>query len=247
MDWFGPESAHLREQMYQECSFMSRNYSQLPCKFSDDLLVPRRTRLGFCYTFQPQVRSNKISKSQMQMRKRKWMTSQTTSSIFEELSCQFHDSNPGHCSNVKCQIVWVFSNCLWFMHDCLTNIVDSLLVVFYCFMIICDYCLIDNNGLWFPKEYVEKYGTLVSLRAGSGGGLSFRVNLQQEEYAVGVASAGIRVRKTMQSRIIVSFNLFWAWQNRKPYLVHMESCISFATVRIDTIIMLHFLNRFQGF
>ncbi len=107
MDTIGAQGAHQREDMFIECDFKKANHSHSPCQFPDDLLVIRRTQLGYCYTFHPQ-------------------------------------------------------------------------------------------------SYVEKYGTLVSARAGEAGGLYFRIDIQQNEYMISGSAAGMRVR-IMYSRSSLLF------------------------------------------
>ena len=44
-----------------------------------------------------------------------------------------------------------------------------------------------------PQSYIDKYGALVSKRAGLQGGLSMKINIQQEEYQVAGEAAGLKV------------------------------------------------------
>ena len=94
---FGLDAAHLKEEMFVSCSFMSNNASANPCSFHEELLVTTKTQMGKCYTFHPQ-------------------------------------------------------------------------------------------------SYINKYGPLVSKKAGVQGGLTMRIDVQQEEYQVGPDAAGIKVR-----------------------------------------------------
>ena len=50
----GEKGKHQREDMFTACDFMSSNYTESPCQFSDELLVTKVTQMGYCYTFHPQ-------------------------------------------------------------------------------------------------------------------------------------------------------------------------------------------------
>ena len=45
-----------------------------------------------------------------------------------------------------------------------------------------------------PASFIDKYGALISTRAGSAGGLFLRINIQQFDYLAGGNAAGLKVR-----------------------------------------------------